>query len=66
LDHGSVDDTAIIWDVKQETPSARLKGHTGDVNAANGSAVITASDDDTIKLWRASDGAFRYADRPYR
>jgi len=65
LDHGSVDDTAIIWDVKQGTPSARLKGHTGDVNAANGSAVITASDDDTIKLWRASDGAFRYADRPY-
>ena len=49
---------------------ARLKGHTGDVNAArfshDGSAVITASDDDTIKLWRASDGAFRYADRPYR
>jgi WD40 repeat protein len=58
---GSVDNTAIIWDVKQRTQVARLKGHTGDVNAArfthDGSAVVTASDDDTIKLWRASDGA---------
>jgi WD40 repeat protein len=31
---GGVDDTAIVWDVKQRTELARLKGHTGDVNAA--------------------------------
>jgi WD40 repeat protein len=57
----AANDTAVIWDVKGRTQVARLKGHTGDVNAArfthDGSAVVTASDDDTIKLWRASDGA---------
>lgn len=57
---GSVDDTAIVWDVASRRGLHRLSGHQSDVNAVrftrDGAEVATAGDDHAVRLWRVSDG----------
>ncbi|MEI6428542.1 MAG: hypothetical protein WCO45_09175, partial [Pseudanabaena sp. ELA607] len=48
---------ARVWDV-QGNLIAELKGHTGGVSSANfsadGSKIVTASDDGTARVWKAN------------
>ena len=52
--------TAIIWDAESGQELLRLVGHTGSVNDAawnpDGSQVITASNDRTVRLWDVITG----------
>jgi WD40 repeat protein len=56
---GSVDDSAIIWDVERGTPLSRLEGHEDGVYAVgftpDGARAVTASGQ-TLRLWRVADG----------
>ena len=62
----SDDHTVFLWDVSEPTmlkkPITRLHGHLKPINhatfSADGRIIASSSFDNTIKLWRASDGAF--------
>jgi WD40 repeat protein len=60
LNSGSLDRTAIIWDIEQCALIHRLKGHTAEIYAAglspDGVRAITGSIDKTLKLWSVADG----------
>jgi WD40 repeat protein/serine/threonine protein kinase len=57
---GNSDNTAIVWDIPNQTERLVLKGHTGEVMAAawspDGATIATGSRDRTIKLWDAHTG----------
>lgn len=57
---GSVDDTAIIWDVAERRALHRLAVHSADINRVaftrDGARVVTASDDKTLALWDVKSG----------
>ncbi|MBO0765403.1 MAG: caspase family protein [Hyphomicrobiaceae bacterium] len=56
---GSVDQSAMIWDVERATPLHRLKGHPDYISALaftpDGARAVTASGK-TLRLWRVADG----------
>ncbi|KAI9651967.1 MAG: hypothetical protein M1831_007470 [Alyxoria varia] len=62
----SDDHTVFLWDVSEPTslkkPITRLHGHLKPINhatfSADGRIIASSSFDNTVKLWRASDGAF--------
>jgi WD40 repeat protein len=57
---GSLDKTAIIWDLQNRRLAQRLKGHTDRVDGVgftlDGQRAVTSSHDHTLKLWSISDG----------
>lgn len=57
---GTRDVTARIWDVETGRLTTVLRGHTHDVNQASyssdGNFIVTASADQTVKVWSAQDG----------
>ena len=57
----NADLSAIVWDVASRKPIHRLMGHTAPVYgvafSTDGQRVITASEDRTLRLWRAGDGS---------
>ena len=56
----SFDKTARIWDVRDGSEIAVLKGHQGAVERAmfspDGSRVVTAARDGTARIWNAASG----------
>jgi len=56
----SADCTAGIWAAGQETPLARLRGHSGRLAAVRwhplGAHLLTSSHDETVRLWDAGTG----------
>jgi WD40 repeat protein len=55
------DDTPTIWDATTGAEVVTLRGHTGGVFSAtfspDGSRIVTASTDGTVKWWDATTGA---------
>ena len=53
---GGGDKEIMIWDVLGRRLLAKLSGHTGDVNrllfTPGETALLSASDDGTIRIWR--------------
>jgi WD40 repeat protein len=51
-----LDQTARLWDAASGKKLLTLEGHTDGVRSAafspDGTRVVTASDDDTAKIWR--------------
>jgi len=59
---GSVDSTAVIWDLEKRQPLyPALRGHKAGIFGVgftpDGLRAVTASNDNTLRLWRVADGA---------
>ena len=52
---GSMDHTAILWDVSNGQMVSRLKGHTGEIVSlsfnSDGDKIVTGSFDHTARIW---------------
>ena len=58
---GSLDKTAILWDLRKGIAAAKLSGHDGSVEnvaiSSNGRLIVTGSDDGRVGVWAfAADG----------
>lgn len=58
---GSLDDSVIVWDVETGTEKERLREHTGGINgvgmALQGRAIVSASHDQSLRIWDISPNA---------
>jgi len=57
---GSLDNNAILWNVKRQRRLHTLSGHTHDIYAVaftpDSKRVVTGSDDHTLRLWQVRNG----------
>jgi Prp8 binding protein len=66
----STDRTAAVWDAPTASRIRRLKGHSGIVNSVavargDGAAVVTGSDDGTVRVRAPGRGSRRAGSRPH-